>query len=167
MHRGFNKFFITGFSGAGKSTLLRELSKKPSFSLWKLIDLDDWIQKENAKEDEALGQYIERVGMQEFRKAESEALRTISNFEGPLILALGAGALQGENSKMLKDFRGLFLDTDFKTCWDRISNDTNRPLVKKGKEEMHELYHERLAEYSKYTRVSGISEVLEIIKSDA
>ena len=167
MHRGFNKFFITGFSGAGKSTLLNQLSKQSSLCGWNFVDLDNWIEKNYADPAETLGQYIERVGLEQFRKSEKQAMESIARQAGPIILALGAGALEKNNAEILKGFKGLFLATDFETCWQRIAMDSNRPLVKRGKEGMRELYEQRLEQYSQYPKVYKPAEVLEFIESNA
>ncbi|MCK6594804.1 MAG: hypothetical protein L6Q33_06365 [Bacteriovoracaceae bacterium] len=147
----WQKIVIVGFSGAGKSHLLREWSESlmPSFLA---LDLDDEILKKYGKpEDKELGKFISRVGFTEFRRLEKELLNSFLNQSSErLLIALGGGAfdhdiqnITNENPSILS----LFLDTPFDICYERICQDTNRPLVQLGKAKLHELYLARLEIY--------------------
>lgn len=164
MQSNSKKIFITGFSGAGKSTMLKDLSQVPFFKNWELIDLDLYIERKFCESGESLGEFIERVGWEDFRSKEKSCLIEFSENSKPLVLALGAGALEGGNDKILHGFEGFFLDTDFEICWKRIENDSNRPLTRLGKEAVFEIYKKRLPTYHQYKKLDRTSELIEFIK---
>jgi shikimate kinase len=146
------KYFICGFMGAGKSTLLGELSGKVK-SEFELIDLDDLIFKEHGGQFKNLGMYIESIGLDHFRALEFSALMNLS-LKDNVVVALGGGSLTEQSMALLVGWKGFWLNTDFETCWSRISEDTNRPLVKLGKSNLSELYTQRALVYSQYPAIS-------------
>jgi shikimate kinase len=159
--RGKVNYFICGFSGAGKSTLLKELEGKTDYDL---IDLDDFIfQNLSNKNYSSLGDFIEAEGIDCFRALEFSALMNLSANDSQIV-ALGGGALNEQTLGILGSWNGLWLNTEFETCWERIYQDQNRPLVKLGKEAMAELYAERMFLYSTQKPVNSAREVIEIIK---
>lgn len=162
MHSLVDNFFICGFSGAGKSTLLNELAAHLPGE-YKLVDSDHYIKEQFAAAGEALGEYIKRVGFEEFRKNELQVIEAFKQTR--VILALGGGALNPATEKTLTSFHGIWLDTPFEICWSRIAADPNRPLVEMGRERIEELYKERLPLYQKHRRVKTSSEAIEFIKS--
>jgi shikimate kinase len=74
-------------------------------------------------------------------------------------LALGGGALTGVKNDGAKL---VFLDTPFELCYERITNDFNRPLVSLKKEELRKLYNERLTLYRQANLILGERERKEI-----
>lgn len=161
MHSLVDNFFICGFSGAGKSTLLEELAVTLAAD-FQLIDSDDFIREHFASNGETLGNYIERVGIEIFRQNELEVIQAFKKTQA--IIALGGGALNPLTESALASFKGIWLDTPFELCWERIAMDSNRPLVAKGKERMKELYFDRLPLYQKHIRVQSSIEAIEFIK---
>lgn len=153
--------YIVGFMGAGKSSLA---------DFWrhefpgKTKDLDHIISQRVGCRPDKLGDWIQKVGFTQFRLEESKALSDLcSEFKkGHLLLSLGGGAFHPENRKILEEsnsHQGIWVETPVEICWDRVSGDSNRPLVAEGKEAFYKLYESRLADYeqAKY-RLSGDSE---------
>lgn len=141
------KLVISGFMGAGKTTLLQKWKKDfQGLSL----DLDHEIAKELGVEPGQLGAWIEKEGFVAFRQKESAVLKKLLSTGQSILLALGGGAFHQENQKLLKDFKtlSLWIEVDGEECWKRVSNDSNRPLVKAGKESFLTLYKDRLEDYS-------------------
>lgn len=134
------KMIITGFSGAGKTTLLRKLDELG------VQDLDEYIEWQEAKSIPVL---VKEMGWAYFRDCEKRYLQELlqSNVR---IIALGGGALK-ECLPLLKDkgVRVLYLKCDFETCFERIDQDPNRPLLQGGKRQMFIKYQERLVDYEK------------------
>jgi len=157
-------YFICGFSGAGKSYLLKQIELEHKFQNYHFIDLDFLIDQKYATEFDSLGSMIEKIGMDAFRMMEFNEIKDLAS-KTNIILALGAGALNPKTQELLKSWTGLWLATDFDTCFERIKNDSNRPLVKLGKDKLKELYNERLSIYQQYQTVSNLNQVLEITKS--
>lgn len=153
------KIFICGFSGAGKSSLLDRLSQHEITDTYELIDLDAFIEK---KERRSIVEIFESDGERYFRKAELQALEEF-NLKENVIVALGGGTLRSESLPVLVDWKGYFLSTDFKTCWNRILNDPTRPLVLKGKEHLRQLYNERVKFYANYEKISSLEDLLKKI----
>jgi len=140
------KIFICGFMGAGKSTFLTKFRG----SEIALIDLDDLILSKSAREN--LGDYIEEIGWDRFRELELTQLNEILNTKKEMLVSLGGGAFSEKFQTLLKNDKNNFtvwLDTPFEECFRRISSSENRPLVRKGKVFLKELYQERLKDYKK------------------
>lgn len=143
-------YFVCGFMGAGKSTWLEkkklQVADNPKYTF---IDLDLYIFEKYGAQDKNLGEYIERVGLGQFRDNELKSLEDILQNTNQYI-ALGGGCLRDETLKLLnqKGVQGHWLDTSFEICWERIKNDKTRPLVKLGRQVLQKLYVERSISYS-------------------
>ena len=149
------KYFICGFSGAGKSTYLKELSRSKEYSDFEFFDLDDYILKQ-LSDFNNLGEAIEANGWEWFRKNEKKYLHDLLS-KTKVWIALGGGTLTDELVQELKSktgIKGLWLSTDFETCWERIKGDSNRPLDKKGKDHLKALYKDREILYKQFEKIS-------------
>ncbi len=147
--------YILGFMGSGKTTL---------FEKWRsqydgvAFDFDHELAMRLGLKPSELGQWIETNGWKDFRTKESELLfETLERGEG--LFSLGGGAFSKENIQKFNSFpnaQTLWINTPVEICWDRVKEDGNRPLVKRGKDEFFSLYKERESQYSmsKY-RLSG------------
>lgn len=144
-------YFICGFTGAGKSSLLGELKAEQLLSSYRFIDLDEYILKKFSKY-KSLGDLIRNNSFSFFRAQEKKALEELVKQarNSKTFLALGGGTLNAETTEILKEWKGLWLDTDFETCYERIKLDKNRPLTEQSKEELRKLYETRLKLYSQY-----------------
>lgn len=135
--------FLCGFMGCGKSTVGKALAKKLNIDFF---DLDEYIVK---KEGKTIPVIFEENGELYFRQAEADSISEISRQGG--IIATGGGAML--NPKTAEFSRGcgkvIYLDVPFQTCFNRISGDTNRPLVMNNtKGQLLELYKKRKTVYS-------------------
>ena len=157
-------YFICGFSGAGKSYLLKSIEQSYELKNYHFIDLDFLIDQKFATEFDSLGAMIEKIGFETFRTMEFKEIKALHK-QRNVFMALGGGTLNEQTELLLKDWTGLWLDTSFDDCFDRIKDDENRPLVKLGEKRLGELYSERLQYYKKHQRVSNLTQVLEITKS--
>ena len=120
--------------GSGKTTLV-ELLKRTGPKEVKYRDLDQAIVKTH-------GPIAELMGQGTFRDVEQQVLRELTGERA--IIALGGGtALPGEGEV------AVWLDVPFERCWERIRGDTARPLVKRGKMFLQELYQKRRELYAK------------------
>jgi shikimate kinase len=117
--------FLVGFMGCGKSAVARELAELVQHSF---VDLDDEIVRTSR---ESIPDLIAARGEAEFRRIESECLRTVSSREC-LVVATGGGVVLDEKNRDLMHKRGttVWLDAPFELCWERIDMDrTARPLA--------------------------------------
>ncbi|TNF30374.1 MAG: shikimate kinase [Deltaproteobacteria bacterium] len=159
------KYLLCGFMGSGKSTLLEKFKIKSEG--YKFYDLDDEILHLHGQDFETLGEFIEARGFDHFRRMETETLESFLGKDEPMVMALGGGAISGVNLSKIKQSEQaklVFLDTPFEVCFERISGDANRPLVKLGKEKLLELYQERLALY-KCADIQIKTEMMETLTS--
>lgn len=135
------KIAICGFSGAGKTSLLKKIEHNNK------IDLDEYIWKSCG--DLTIGKYIENIGFEEFRKVEKEALLKIATSGVDCLLALGGGTLTKATFELLKANRWevIWLNVPFEICFERIKDDSNRPMVKLGEVVLKTVYLERVKIY--------------------
>jgi len=139
--------YILGFMGSGKTTLFEKWRKDfsgPSF------DFDHKLSSLFGVPPDELGQWIESNGWDKFRARECELLmKTLERGEG--LYCLGGGAFSEQNIELFKKHpkaRTVWLNTPVDICWDRVRGDTNRPLVREGKDKFFALYKQRESLYS-------------------
>lgn len=128
------KIYLCGFMGCGKSRIGRELARKLGM---KFADLDSYIVE---KEQMPIPEIFERFGEPHFRGLEA---KYIAEMPDNSVVALGGGAIINENTAKTarENGRVVFLDVSFGTCYERIKDDSNRPLAYNNpKEKVKELY---------------------------
>lgn len=92
-----------------------------------------------------------------------EVLQSLINQKTMKIIALGGGTPTAHGFSNLRDQAKLvFLDIPFETCFNRIKNDSNRPLIALGEEGLRKLYQERLPIYRKADLILSETEIKEI-----
>lgn len=127
--------------GAGKTTVGRTLARKRGFDF---IDLDELIETQAGKSVE---QIFAELGEDEFRRLESETLKSCAELER-MIISLGGGAYISEENRRIVKMAGIsvLLDCPIEVCISRVSYDGSRPLL--GQEsEVRALYDKRLPYY--------------------
>lgn len=139
--------YLTGFMGSGKTTVARALADRLG---WDFIDLDAEI--ENA-ENTTVTQIFETRGEPEFRRIETEMIRTVMRKieRGmPAVVALGGGSfVQPANAALLENHGiSIWLDCPFEIVRDRVLEADSRPLAR-DPEAFRQLYEERRAAYSR------------------
>lgn len=130
--------YLCGFMGCGKSTSGKLLAAKTGL---RFTDLDDYIQE---KEGMSIPEIFSQKGEPYFRAAEAEAVKELSAENS--VIACGGGTILNENSAKIARENGtvIFLDIPFEVCYDRIKDDTNRPLVANNtKEQLREIFDKR------------------------
>lgn len=148
--------------GAGKTSLMKKISQSKESSL-KGFDLDEVVASSMGIESSKLGDWINQNGLESFRKLELSALKKVIAENSEFILALGGGTPSiAEFWDVITGCQLVFLDVDFETCFERIANDSNRPLVSKGKAELLKLYQERVRLYQRADLSLSLSQIKEI-----
>ena len=142
--------YLAGFMGSGKTSVARVLADRLG---WDFIDLDAEIE---AAEHVTITQLFETRGEPEFRRIETEALKSVMRRVDrgmPSVVALGGGSFVQPVNKELLEGRGIsiWLDCPFETIQARITEaDSNvdgiRPLARDS-EQFRRLYDERRADY--------------------
>ena len=137
---------LIGPMGSGKSTIGALLASKLDLDF---IDLDEQIE---LKTGQKISEIFEQKGEDFFRTIESEILRDFSS-KSDQIISTGGGAVQNEqNLKTLKESSiTIYLKTSPKVLFDRIKEDTSRPLLQTEKpfETICQLLKKRAANYEK------------------
>ena len=136
------KIYLCGFMGCGKSRIGSELARKTGM---KFADLDSYITE---REGMTIPEIFERFGEAHFRGLEA---RYIAEMPDNSVTALGGGAIINDKTAETarRTGRVIFLDVDFDTCYERIKNDSNRPLAYNSpREKVKELYDTRRPVYA-------------------
>jgi shikimate kinase len=141
IHEG-DPIFLAGFMGAGKTAAGRALARVLGY---RFLDLDALIEERAGK---SVREIFTQLGEQEFRRLESEAIRSLGELK-LAVVALGGGAYQTEPNRAVLRTLGatVWLDCPFEVCFERIKGGTSRPLVA-GESELRELFDLRRAAYS-------------------
>lgn len=131
--------FLCGFMGCGKSTIGRLAAKKLGCGF---CDTDDLIVRTL---DMTIPEIFAQKGEPFFRKTEAEIVKSLCG--KTTVAACGGGAmLNPDTAKAAKESGSavIFLDVPFEMCYERIKDDTNRPIVMNStKEELEKLYNDR------------------------
>ncbi|HEX9665418.1 MAG TPA: shikimate kinase [Thermodesulfobacteriota bacterium] len=138
--------YLLGFMGAGKTSVGKILAKKLRL---KFCDLDEIIESECGK---TVSRIFSEHGEDFFRDLESMKLRSVSKNSGQIV-ATGGGIVLRQVNWEVMERAGItvYLKTSPDVVWNRIKNDTSRPLlqVEKPFEKVNELLSMRIPLYEK------------------
>ena len=109
--------------GAGKTTVGIELAKKLSY---KLIDTDQSIENDQSRK---IKNIFSEDGEPFFRNLETLKLKELINEENAIISTGGGIILKDENRSILNDLFTIYLKADYENIFNRIKQDTSRPLL--------------------------------------
>lgn len=140
--------YLCGFMGCGKTTVGRVLADMMSLEY---TDMDAYIEKKSGM---SIPQIFAEKGEDAFRRMETQAVAELGKAGG--IIACGGGAMLKEiNAKTAAEYGTVvYIDVPYDTCYDRISGDTNRPIVMANtKESLGEIYNERVPLYLAHSQV--------------
>lgn len=139
--------FLCGFMGCGKSTVGKLAAKKLGCGF---CDTDDIIVRTL---DMTIPEIFEQKGEPFFRKTEAEIVKSLCGKK--TVAACGGGAMLNPDTAKAASDSGcavIFLDVPFDVCYERIKNDTNRPIVMRStKEELEQLFNTRREVYLKHS----------------
>jgi shikimate kinase len=115
---------LIGFMGAGKSSTGRALARKTGLALF---DTDEIVSRRFGL---SVTEIFVQLGEEEFRNAETDALRQLPAAPAAIIVTGGGIVLRPENVKMLHALgRVVSLEADEETLFSRISRRSTRPLL--------------------------------------
>lgn len=121
-----HNIILIGYMGSGKSTIAKELHKKTGMEV---IDTDEEIVREQGR---SINEIFQTDGETAFRELETALLRRLSEKTSAYILSTGGGMpVREENRTILKNLGTVFfLKADADTIFERVKEDTQRPLLK-------------------------------------
>ncbi len=151
--------YLCGFMGCGKSTVGKILARKNGCGF---IDMDDYIVE---RERMTIPQIFAEKGEKYFRDTETAVIGELA--EKGAVIACGGGAMLKKENAEIASGNGIvvYIDIPFEACYERISGDSNRPLVMNNtKEQLEEIYNGRVPIYRENSNISvdGIGSADEI-----
>lgn len=142
----YKKIVLIGMMGCGKSSISKLLATKINY---KLTDLDEIFE---IQEKISIKDFFEKFGEENFRIKETENLKSALNEENVIISTGGGVILKKENKDLLfqNNILTIYLKTNAETIYNRIKNDTTRPLlqVENPKKEIENILAKREKDYS-------------------
>ncbi|MBR2069535.1 MAG: shikimate kinase [Candidatus Gastranaerophilales bacterium] len=160
----YKKIALIGMMGSGKSTIARKISKECKIPL---IDTDSLFEE---RYKIAIKDFFKKFGESNFRQKETALLKEIS-LKDEFILSTGGGiVLSPENREILfdKDIFTIYLSAEKETIFNRIKNDTKRPLlmVENPKAEIENILNQRINYYkmANKTLLTDNKQINEIVK---
>ena len=144
-----NNIILIGFMGSGKSTLGKRLAEVLKYEF---VDTDIEIE---TKEGKSITCIFKEDGEEYFRNLETAVIREYLNREKGKVISVGGGLpLRQENREILKKLgMVIYLKTTPETVYERLKEDTSRPLLqtedpRKRIEEMMEQREEKYRDAS-------------------
>lgn len=114
-----DKVYVIGFMGTGKTVIGRKLSER-----YLVDELDERFVQERGQ---SIADLFAEQGEEGFRAHESELLR---NSQAHIVITGGGIVERADNRSWMKETGTvIWIDTPFKSIWQRIESDRNRPLV--------------------------------------
>ena len=116
---------LTGMMGSGKTETGKLLASKLNLSFY---DIDTIIEQ---NENCSISEIFEKKGEDYFRKIEQLMIKNILIPENQII-SLGGGAFENAETRelLLDKTTVIYLKTSAEIIYERIKNDTTRPLLK-------------------------------------
>lgn len=116
---------LIGFMGSGKSTMGIRLSYRLQYIL---EDTDKLIE---TKAGMTISEIFAREGEEAFRQMETQLLQTLVEKKGRRVYSVGGGTpVRAVNRPLLKKLGTVvYLRTRPETVYERLKNDTTRPLL--------------------------------------
>lgn len=121
----YKKIVLIGMMGSGKTAVAKKISEKINFAL---IELDEIFEK---SENISIRNFFEKYGEAEFRKKENIILKNNIEKDNVVISTGGGVILEQKNRDLLfqDDILTIYLNTEPQIIYQRIKNDTTRPLL--------------------------------------
>lgn len=135
---------LTGFMGVGKTSVARHLANRLGF---RRLDLDSYIERLQGRQ---IAEIIDCDGIDEYRRIETESLRSALNEEDFRILSLGGGTWTTPLNRELIVSNGIitvWLNASFEHCWKNIRGSRKERPLARNKTAARQLFEDRQAIY--------------------
>lgn len=135
---------LIGMMGSGKTTVGKLLGEKLNINHF---DIDSLIESQNKK---TIAEIFSTYGEEYFRELEKQAIKNIFNPQNQ-ILSLGGGSFENKETQnlLINNSTIIYLKTSPSIIFDRIKNNTQRPLLKNNMniEKISEIIKTRQSNY--------------------
>lgn len=142
----YKKIILIGMMGSGKSTIAKRIAPILNYEA---LELDEIFEKE---QNISISNFFKKFGEAKFRQIETQILKQALQKENTVISSGGGVILKKENRDLLfqNDILTIYLEAGYKTIYDRIKNDTTRPLLKVNdpKKEIENILSDRKKYYN-------------------
>ena len=139
-----NSISLIGMAGAGKSSIGEKLAKQLNFNF---VDSDLLMEEKSGK---SLQDILIQKGNKEFKEIEEDALLSVKFSK--IVLATGGSAVFCSTAMdyIKENSMVIYLEVPYKEISDRISNFSERGLLKRSDQSIQEAYKEREGLYQHY-----------------
>ena len=139
-----NSISLIGMAGAGKSSIGKKLAKHLKFNF---VDSDSLIE---AKYDTSLQDILSKNGNKKFKEIEEDALLSVEFKQ--IVLATGGSAVFCDNAMeyIKENSMVIYLEVPYEEITARISNFSERGLIKRSDQTIQEAYKEREGLYQHF-----------------
>ena len=155
--------FLCGFMGCGKSTIGKILAKNIGCNF---CDTDELIVRNQGM---TIPEIFSQKGEPYFRTVEAETVKSLCGKS--TVVACGGGAMQNTDTADTVRQNGgmiIYLYVPFETCYERIKDDSNRPIVMNNtREQLEEIYNKRHEIYKKNSTMmfEAVGSPVEIVRN--
>ena len=138
--------YLVGFMGSGKTTVGRVLARRFGVPF---VDLDEVIRH---REGMSIEDVFSKKGEAYFRRLESEVLRGCGLGK---VVSTGGGIVESrENVEFMRNTgKVVWLDISFEEFLKRVPDLGDRPLLKRGKNWLKELFEKRKTFYKEASHI--------------
>ena len=157
MNQPGKSIVLIGMMGAGKSCVGRCLQQRTKLAL---VDTDDMVA---SKFGISIPEIFSKYGEQDFREAETQALRELAPAKPTIVVTGGGIVLRERNVDVLKRLGVIvWLDGNKETLFERTSRARTRPLLQgeNPRETFTQLLQLRLPLYAKVAHIRVDTSVL-------
>ena len=130
---------LCGFMGCGKTTVGELAAKRLGMDY---VDADRYIVE---KAGMTISEMFEKYGESYFRDREHEAMKELSGRKNTIVSSGGGALTFQRNVDAVRQAAAIvYINTEYEICYERISKDPDRPLVKANtKESLKAMYDHR------------------------
>jgi len=146
-----NNIYLIGMMGSGKTVTGKQLASLLAKSF---LDLDHAIQQ---RAGITIADIFDQKGEEHFRDLETSLLKDMSHHNDEVISTGGGIVLRPENIEaMLATGRVVYLETKIEGLWDRVKDNTDRPLLKgpNPRARLEAIFKERQAQYKRASNLT-------------
>ena len=122
---------LLGMMASGKTSVAKEIAEKQEVGL---VSIDGLVSQKSGKK---IPEIFSSDGEKVFRDLESEALESVLEKKGPMVIDSGGGIVEREENRRLlvaSDTDRCYLEVDLPVLLSRITETASRPMLKESED---------------------------------